>query len=147
MSPCWLKLFQYVQSLRELILFLHVTVLDTYLLLQGLFCCNKDNLVSYSVVAVPYQTGTMMERRRALTLPLTMDKDSLVCVAHSFAISSFHRTHVNECAVELLLILARYCSDACFVAAVINHTEQELFIMWNCLISQLCGCLHKDLFL
>lgn len=90
------EIISYTKLLRELILFLHVTVLDAHLLIQGLICCNRDNLVFHTVLSLCLtKSWTMMERRRALTIPFTVDKDSLVCVAHSFDISSFHGTHVN----------------------------------------------------
>lgn len=62
-------------------------------------------LASCSLVAVPYP-WTMMEQRRALTIPFTVDKDKLVYVSPMFyEIPSFHFIHsfilvsLCECAV------------------------------------------------
>lgn len=73
--------------------------------------------------------------RRALTIPFTVDKDNLVCVMPVFGIcvnlSAFSVQH------ELLLILARCCSDACFMAGIVNCADHIVFVIWDCFIGRL----------
>lgn len=72
-----------------------------------------------------------MERKKALTIPFTVDNDTLVCMTHVFEVLSLHDVLVYLCASSeqfawLLLILARYCNDAYFIAAVIKGAHDLL---------------------
>ena len=81
-----------------------------------------------------------MERKKALTLPFTVDSDALVCMT-CFLKYPVCMTCLlcasSEQFASLLLILARYCSDACFITVIIKCSHDLLIrnLMRYCLMA------------
>lgn len=129
---CFLSRLAYLSYCLESVSFLYDNlVLQDSLELIEASCCNFLYVFLAVFLLCLTKAWTMMERKKALTIPFTVDNDTLVCMAHVLEIPSLHDMLFNVCASSeqsawLLLILARYCSDAYIIAAIIKSAHNLL---------------------